>query len=78
MADAVYHELTDEDRSQLLRERLRQLEAEHFKLDLELRLADVVGQADALNPHAQVLLATAEAKAAALRAWLDIREPING
>jgi hypothetical protein len=75
MANAfAYHVLTAEDRKELLRERLRQLEAEYFKLELELRLADVVGQAEAFNPAGQILLATTEAKAAALRAWLDMKE----
>lgn len=73
----VYHVLTAEDRADLMRERLRQMEAEYFKLELELRLADVVGQAEAFNPAGQILLATTEAKAAALRAWLDMKEPAD-
>jgi hypothetical protein len=78
MADGfVYHMLSPDDRLTLLRDRLRELEAEHFKVDLELRLADVVGQAEALNPTAQIMLATCEAKAAALRAWLDVNEPAD-
>lgn len=73
----IYHALGPDDRVALMRERLHQLEAEHFKLELELRLADVVGQAEALNPQVQVMLATCEAKAAALRAWLDVKEPTD-
>lgn len=72
-----YELLTPDDRVALLRERLHQLEADHFKLELELRLADVVGQAEAINPQAQIALATIEAKAAALRAWLDLKEPAD-
>jgi hypothetical protein len=78
MADGfVYHFLTTDDRAALLRERLHQLEADHFKLELELRLADVVGQAEAVNPQGQIALATIEAKMAALRAWLDMKEPAD-
>lgn len=78
MADGfAYQLLTVEDRTALLRERLHQLEAEYFKLDLELRLADVVGQAEAYNPQVQITLATIEAKAAAVRAWLDMKEPAD-
>jgi hypothetical protein len=75
MADGfVYHALTAEDRVTLLRDRLRRLEADHFNLDLEIRLAGVIGEADALNPQVQIALATAEAQAAALCAWIDQRE----
>lgn len=66
----AYELLTAENRVTLLRDRLRRLEADHFKLELELRLADTVGEAELLNPSYQVALATLEAKAAALRAWL--------
>jgi hypothetical protein len=75
MADGfAYETLTAEDRTTLLRARLRKLEADHFNLDLEIRLAGVIGEADALNPHVQIALATVEAQAAALRAWIDQRE----
>ena len=70
----AYQFLTTDDCAALMRERLHQLEADHFKLDLELRLADVVGQAEVLNPQAQIALATIEAKMAALRSWLDMKE----
>jgi hypothetical protein len=70
----TYMFLSVEDRLAMVRERLHQLEAEHFKIDLELRLADVVGQAEALNPQAQIMIATCEAKATALRNWLDMKE----
>ncbi len=73
----AYQFLTVEDRVAILRERLHQLEADHFKLELELRLADVVGQAEAVNPQGQIALATIEAKMAALRAWLDMKEPAD-
>lgn len=75
MADSYFYQfITREDRQALMRERLHQLEADHYKLDLELRLADVVGQAQLLNPQAQVALATIEAKVDALRTWLDMNE----
>lgn len=77
IAVSDYQFLTPEDRDALMRARLRELEAEHFKLNLELRLADVVGQAEAVNPQAQIALATIEAKAAALHAWLDQKEPAD-
>lgn len=76
MADGfAYQALTPDDRAALLRERLRRLEIDHFNLDLEIRLAGVIGEADALNPQVQIALATVEAQAAALRAWIDQREP---
>ncbi len=73
----TYRLLTIADRNALMRERLHQMEAEHFKLELELRLANIVGQAEAVNPDAQIVLAMAEAKADALHNWLNAKEPTD-
>lgn len=69
--------LTDEDRKTIIRERLRKLEADHFRLCLEVRLAEVTGNAGELHLVAQVELAGCEVMASALRAWLDMTEPAD-
>jgi hypothetical protein len=73
----VYEHLSAEDRLTLLRDKLRQLEADHFRIALEIQLAEVVGDADRINPPAQIELATLEAKMAAVRAWLDVGGPLD-
>ena len=70
-----YEMLTDDDQSVLMRDRLRRLEADHFKVSLEVRLAELIGDADTLNPVAQVELAGIEVKADALGNWLHLKEP---
>jgi hypothetical protein len=72
-----YVTLTDDDRKVLIRERLRKLEADHFRLCLEVRLAEVTGDAEKLNIVAQVELAGCEVRASALRAWLEMEEPVD-
>lgn len=72
-----YEYLSDTDRANIMRERLRHIEAEHFRVGLEVRLAATVGDADQVNPVAQIELAALEVKAAALRAWLDVKEPAD-
>lgn len=69
-----YETLTDEDLDVLMRARLRAVEAEHFKVSLEVRLAGAVGDADRLNPVAQVELAALEVKIGVLKDWLGLQE----
>jgi hypothetical protein len=69
-----YETLTEEDRAVLMRARLRAVEAEHFKLCMEVRLAGAVGDADKFNPVAQVELAALEVRAGVLKDWLGQQE----
>lgn len=69
-----YTLLTVELRESLLRDRLRRIEAEHFNVGLEVKLAALVGDTDQLDSAAQIELAGLEVKASALRAWLGIKE----
>lgn len=76
MAEYRYETLSDADCATLMRARLRRVEAEHFEVALEVRLAGTTGEADKYNPAAQVELAMLEVKAAALKTWLGMREPL--
>lgn len=70
-----YRILTDTDQTALLRERLHELEAAHFRLTTELRLAGVVGNtANEAAAGVSVQLAAMEVQAAALREWLGLKE----
>jgi hypothetical protein len=73
-----YCMLTADDQAALMRERLHQLEASHFKLTIELRLAGVVGDADnEVGAGAKVQLAAMEVQATALQEWLGMKEPAD-
>lgn len=75
MTEYRYEVLSDADLATLMRNRLRQIEAEHFGVTLEVRLAGATGEADRYNPAAQVELAVLEVKAAALKTWLGLQVP---
>lgn len=66
-----YRILNQDDRAALMRERLHQLEASHFKLTIELRLAGVTADdAGEVGASARVQLAAMEVQAVALQEWI--------
>lgn len=69
MSEFTYTFLSVDDRVLLLKERLHQLEAEHYKLTTEVRLASVIGQ-DGVTSGAMVQLAAMEVQAVALCEWI--------
>jgi hypothetical protein len=74
VADFRYEVLTGDDQRALMRERLRGLEADHFRLCLELRLAAAVGGVtDDVNAATQIELAAIDVKVTALASWLNPR-----
>jgi hypothetical protein len=67
-----YEILNGDDQRALMRDRLRRLEADYFRLCLELRLAATVGgETDEVALATQHELAAIEVKASALRSWLS-------
>jgi hypothetical protein len=69
-----YVMLTDDDQVALMRERLHQLEANHYKLTIELRLGNVTGEVtDEVDAGAKVQLAAMEVQVAALCEWLGVK-----
>jgi hypothetical protein len=68
-----YTLLTEADCRAIMRERLHHLEAEHFRLTLEMRIAGVISATE-LNTDAQLRLAGMAVQALALREWLGMKE----
>lgn len=69
--------LGEADRRAITTERLQRLEADHYRLTLEMRLAGVVGANDELTTELQLRLAGLEVQAVALREWLGLKEPYD-
>ena len=77
MNEHRYHVIAADEREALMKERLKTVEVEHFRLMLEVRLARVLNTAEAEIVAAESHLAALEVQIAALARWLGIEETIG-
>lgn len=70
MSDFTYTVLSSEDQRNLMTERLRQLEAAHFRAVVELRLVELVDPSTPPDANVMLGMASIEVQAVALREWI--------
>lgn len=75
MSGFVYTVLTIEDQRALMIERLQQLEADHFRVVTELRLAALHDPGHEPNAEVMLGMASIEVQAVALREWIAATRP---
>jgi hypothetical protein len=68
----TYRALTADDQNTLMVERLRAIEADHFRTSIEVRLASVVGLGGDEVEGLHMQLASFEVLASALSQWLGL------
>lgn len=70
MSNFTYTVLTIEDQRALMTERLQQLEASHFRVVTELRLAALHDPGSEPDANVMLGMASIEVQAVALREWI--------